>query len=249
MWSGCAFAVYHLCGWFARSVTAAAYRCHSARTGGHSKVVVMTIPHNNVESVESAESGGAWGAPVPAGERHSSPWSTRRIIISAAVAVVIVAGGTAAVMAATNGSTTSGGNGGFPGGGFPGGGRFGGGAALAGALHGDFVVSNGSGGYTTERLQTGTVSSVSAGSLTVKSTDGYTQTYVVDSSTSVDQGADSISKVVGGNTVTVVAKLAGSTATAATVEDSTIDAGGAGNGRVGGGQGGFGGGPGGPGGN
>ena len=205
----------------------------------------MTIPHNDVESVESAESG-AWGAPVPAGERRSSPWSTRKIIISAAVAVVIVAGGTAAVMAATNGSSGSSSTGGFPGG-FPGGGRFGGGGALAGALHGDFVVSNGSGGYTTERLQTGSVSSVSAGSLTVKSVDGYTQTYVVDSSTSVDQGADSISKVVGGNTVTVVAKLAGSTATAATVEDISIDGGGAG--RVGSGQRGFGGGPGGPGGN
>ena len=119
------------------------------------------------------------------------------------------------------------------------------------ALHGDFVVSNGSNGYKTERLQTGTVSAVSGTSLTVKSTDGYTQTYVVDSIDFGGPGARIRSaRWLPGNTVTVVASLSGSAGYAPpTVEDSTIDAGGAGNGRVGWRAGRVGGGPGGPGGN
>jgi asparagine N-glycosylation enzyme membrane subunit Stt3 len=193
---------------------------------------------------------GTWGAPVPANERPRTPWSAKKIIISAAVAVVIVAGGTAAVMAATNGSTatsgTGGPNGGFGGGGF--GGRGGAGlGAIGDALHGDFVVSNGNNGYTTERLQTGTVTAISATDVTVKSTDGYTQSYVIGGSTSVDRGSNKITDVVKGNTVTVVATLSGQTATANTVEDSTIDTQ---SGRVNSGQGGAGGpGAGGPGGN
>jgi hypothetical protein len=211
----------------------------------------MTFPHNDpappTYSTSSGEAPtepvGTWGAPVPVAERRSSPWSTKKIIVSAAVAVVIVAGGTAAVMAATNGNATTGTGNGFPGG-FPGpGGRFGGGAGgLMNALHGDFVVANGSNGYTTERLQTGTVTTVSSGSLTVKSADGYTQSYVIGSNTSVDRGADSISKVATGNKVTVIATLSGQTATATSVEDSTIDSA---TGQTGNGQGGgFGGGPG-----
>jgi len=175
-----------------------------------------------------------WGAPIPAVERPNRPWSTRRIVLSAAVAVVIVAGGTVGVIAATNHSTTTAGNGG-PGGGGPGGfggGRFGGGPGgggpggfgLANALHGDFVVSN-NGSYATDRLQTGTVSAVSATDITVASVDGYTQTYTVNSNTSVDRGNNSISNVAKGNTVTVIATLSGSTATAATIEDETLSGG------------------------
>ena len=173
-----------------------------------------------------------WGAPIPTAERPNRPWSTRRIVLSAAMAVVIVAGGTVGVIAATNHSTTTAGNGGPGGGGGPGGfggGRFGGGPGggpggfgLANALHGDFVVSS-NGSYVTDRLQTGTVSAVSATDITVASADGYTQTYTVNSSTSVDRGNNSISNVVKGNTVTVIATLSGSTATATTIEDRSLD--------------------------
>ncbi len=154
-------------------------------------------------------------------------------MISAAVAVVIVAGGTIGVIAATNsGSTTAaggaGGRGG-PGGGF---GRFGaggapGGLALANALHGDFVVSV-NGAFVTDRLQTGTVTAVSATDITLKSTDGYTQSYVINSGTSVDNGANTIGDVKQGNTVTVTAALSGSTATADTIQDTTLGGGGRG---------------------
>ncbi len=188
----------------------------------------------------------AWGAPPPAQPRK--PWSTKRIVTAAVLAVAIVGGGTAAVLTATSSSATTGGpgTGQFGAGGGPGGragfgGGFGGPGAgpVANALHGDFVVASGT-GYATERLQTGTVTAVSATDITVRSTDGYTQSYVVGSGTSVDQGSDTISKVARGNTVTVIATVSGQTATASTIEDTSIAA------RVGRGGTGQGSGPGGP---
>jgi hypothetical protein len=153
-----------------------------------------------------------WGAPAP--EQPRRPWSARRVVIAAGAAVVLVVGGTTAVIAATNGNASTGGG--------PGGGAPFAGATVANALHGDFVVADGN-GYARERLQTGTVTAVSSASITVRSTDGYTGTYVVDSGTTVDQGADPISKVATGNTVTTTAKLAGQQATATSIEDTTID--------------------------
>ncbi|HEY3607430.1 MAG TPA: hypothetical protein VGL06_08010 [Pseudonocardiaceae bacterium] len=187
----------------------------------------MTTQHSSTDPAPPS----TWGAPVPAAERPNRPWSTRKIVISAAVAVVIVTGGTIGVIAATNsGSTTAAGPGaGRAGGGF---GRFGagggpGGLALANALHGDFVVSV-NGALVTDRLQTGTVTAVSATDITLKSTDGYTQSYVINSGTSVDNGANTIGDVATGNTVTVTAALSGSTATANTLEDATLGGGGRG---------------------
>jgi hypothetical protein len=186
----------------------------------------MTTQHSSTDPAPPS----AWGAPVPAAERPNRPWSTRKIVISAVVAVVIVAGGTIGVIAATNsGSTTAAGPAGGPGGGF---GRFGagggpGGLALANALHGDFVVSV-NGAFVTDRLQTGTVTAVSATDITLRSTDGYTQSYVINSGTSVDNGANTIGDVAKGNTVTLTAALSGSTATANTIEDTTLGGGGRG---------------------
>src|SRR6185369_4887336 len=98
----------------------------------------------------------------------------------------------------------------------------GGGAAggMMAALHGSYVVSDGNGGYSTELTQTGTVSAVSAGSITVKSADGYSKAYVINGSTSVDNGADAIGDVAAGHTVRVVATSAGNTATATTITDT-----------------------------
>lgn len=187
----------------------------------------MTTP--NEAPPETPQPPRTWGAPVPVAERPHQPWSTKKIVLSAAVALVIVAGGTVGVIAATNhsaaasGTNGPGGPGGFGGGRFGGGaGRFGGAAALANALHGDFTVSV-NGTYQTDRLQTGTVSSVSATDITVASADGYTQTYTVGASTSVDNGADTISNVAKGNTVTVVAAVSGNTATATTITDTTLN--------------------------
>ena len=46
-------------------------------------------------------------------------------------------------------------------------------------LHGEFVVPDGSGDYTTEMTQTGGVTAISPTSITVRSEDGFSQTYVI----------------------------------------------------------------------
>jgi hypothetical protein len=176
----------------------------------------------------------AWGEPAPAnwGDPASAPpkkgWSGKKTAIAAGIAVVIAAGGGAAIWAGTSSADNSAqqGPGGFggPGGGrFPGqgqgvpGGGFGGGmTALREALHGDFVVSNGNGGYTTERLQTGDVTALSATSVTLTSKDGYKQTYTLDGST---QKTGDVKQ--GDTNVTVVAKVEGQTATATTLGQAT----------------------------
>ena len=47
------------------------------------------------------------------------------------------------------------------------------------AVHGESVVSDGNGGFTTVLSQTGTITAISATSVSARSTDGYTHTYVI----------------------------------------------------------------------
>lgn len=125
-----------------------------------------------------------WGAPQPSPSR----WRLRET--AAAVAAVIAALGGAAIYAATEGTSDSfgaphqalGPGGGMPGG--PGGqhGGVGGPAPPpvgATSLHGEFVVADGAGRYTTVLTQTGTVTAVSPTSITARSEDGYSQTYAI----------------------------------------------------------------------
>jgi hypothetical protein len=110
----------------------------------------------------------------------------RETAVAVGVAAVIAGLGGAAIYAATEGNSHSMGGahqsfGGGPGG--PGGQRSGqmGGPGTFGppSLHGEFVVPDGSGGYTTELTQTGTVTAISPDSITVRSEDGFSQTYAV----------------------------------------------------------------------
>ncbi|MFF5233836.1 hypothetical protein [Dactylosporangium sp. NPDC000521] len=89
-------------------------------------------------------------------------------------------------------------------------------SGLSGVMYGDFVASDGAGGYVTRRMQTGTVTAVSAGSITAKSADGHATTFAVTSSTTVS-GGGSIGDVQVGDTVTVVGTVSGDTATATAV--------------------------------
>jgi hypothetical protein len=151
-----------------------------------------------------------WGAPATSARKD---WTGRKTAIAVGVAAVIVAGGGVAIAVGTSSNAqTSQGPGGQGGGNFGGmqGGMGGGTAALRGAIHGDFVVSDGNGGYLTERMQTGDVTAVSATSISLSSKDGYQQGYTIDSSTE-SSGAKT------GDTVTVVAKVSGSTATATSI--------------------------------
>lgn len=101
-----------------------------------------------------------------------------------------------------------------------GGGTGRGASGLAGVMYGDFVASDGSGGTVTRRLQSGTVTAVSATSITARSADGHGTTFAVTSSTTVGNGA--IGDVKEGDTVTVVGTLSGGTATAIAITDSAL---------------------------
>jgi hypothetical protein len=88
-----------------------------------------------------------------------------------------------------------------------------------GAIHGQFVTAKPGGGYQTLDTQRGKVTAVSSGSITVKSSDGYTKTYQVTGSTSVNAKRAGIGSVTTGETVFVLATVTGSSATASRVID------------------------------
>lgn len=110
----------------------------------------------------------------------------------------------------------SGGMGGMPGG-------------LSAAVHAEYVVLDGS-EYTTKAEQLGTVSDVSSTSVTVKSADGFTRSYALGSDVEVSNTpqrrpqagtsgtALSVSDIVAGGTVRIVAAKVGSGYTAESVQ-------------------------------
>jgi hypothetical protein len=93
------------------------------------------------------------------------------------------------------------------------------GFGMLGAIHGQFVAPKQGGGYQTIDTQRGTVTAVSTNSITVKSSDGYTKTYQVTSSTIVDAQRGGIASVKTGQTVSVLATVSGSAATATRIAD------------------------------
>ena len=94
-------------------------------------------------------------------------------------------------------------------------------AGPMGAIHGEFVVPNGSNGYRTLDVQRGQVTSVSSDSITVKSADGFSKTYDVDQNTVVDSGRDGIGNVKKDDTVDLTAVASGGKASAMSINDET----------------------------
>ena len=90
-----------------------------------------------------------------------------------------------------------------------------------GGIHGEFVTNAPDGGYQTVATQRGEVTAVSATSLTVKSEDGFSRTYVVDDNTLVNAGNDGIADVAKGDDVHVTAIVANGKANAVDVHDGT----------------------------
>jgi hypothetical protein len=132
-------------------------------------------------------------------------------------AVIAGLGGTAIYAATSTDSRPMGGpHQGGPGGpgGPPGIGVHGQGADSADAtsLHGEFVVPDGAGGYTTVLSQTGTVTAVASTSITVRSDDGYTQTYVIPPNPGRSSPPFAVDDLV-----TIRAKRTGDTATVTTI--------------------------------
>jgi hypothetical protein len=163
---------------------------------------------------------------------------SRRPYILAGVAVAALLGGAGAALAATNSSGTPATQSAVvttplpsPSPGQPGaagrryrhfGVRFGSGGGLFGVLHGQFVVAKPGGGDETVDVQNGQVTAVSSTSITLKSSDGFTMSYVVASSTLVDAQRDGIGSVKVGNQASVLATVSGSTATATSIMDRTL---------------------------
>src|SRR5439155_5050345 len=141
-----------------------------AATGGGGR-----LDREDDMSSEQEEPRPAWGSEELERGAPRPRWSGRRTLAAVSIAVVIAAGGGAAIWAATandSGSNPRGPGAGGPG---PGGDGFMGLGALDTALHGEFVIADGS----TELLQTGKVNQASATSLDLTSTDGYTKSYTI----------------------------------------------------------------------
>jgi hypothetical protein len=163
---------------------------------------------------------------------------SRRPYILAGVAVAALLGGAGAALAATNSSGTPATQSAVvtapvpsPSPGQPGaagprfhhaGMRFGLGGGLFGVLHGQFVVAKPGGGDETVDVQNGQITAVSSTSITLKSSDGFTMSYVVASSTLVDAQRDGIGSAKVGNQASVLATVSGSTATATSIMDRTL---------------------------
>lgn len=93
------------------------------------------------------------------------------------------------------------------------------GRPMAWALHGEFVTVKKGGGYQTVAVQRGEVQATSDTSITVKSDDGYSRSYVVDDETLVNAHRDGIGSVDVGDDVHVAAVVSGDTATALRIAD------------------------------
>ena len=125
----------------------------------------------------------------PADGPHTPPpahptWSPRTTLAAVGIAVALAVGGAAAVYAAAAGSSAVGQGPAGPPPGWEGPHGPGPGPGIAaGTLHSHSVASDGKGGFTTEPTQTGAVIASTDDTLTVRSDDGYTQTYTLSAQT------------------------------------------------------------------
>lgn len=87
-------------------------------------------------------------------------------------------------------------------------------------VHGQGTIRSGS-GFKSVEFQTGTVTSVSSTSITVKSADGYTHTYAVAGTTEVNAQAGGISSVAKNDQVSLIASQVNGTDTATSIVDVT----------------------------
>ena len=139
-------------------------------------------------------------------------WGLRGTVAAVGVAAVVAGFGGAAIYAATGSDAHAMGTHGRSGPARPDGppSHQGPGATDEYAVHGESVVSDGNGGFTTALSQTGTITAISATSVSVRSADGYTQTYVIP--------ANAAAPPFGvGDPVTIRATRVGTVATVTTI--------------------------------
>jgi hypothetical protein len=95
-------------------------------------------------------------------------------------------------------------------------------ASDPGVLHGQYVVRRPGGGYQTIDVQNGQVTAVSSTSITLRSADGFTRSYVVSRSTAVAAGHGGIASVKVGDQASVQAMVTGRSAIATSITDLTV---------------------------
>ncbi len=114
-----------------------------------------------------------WGAP----RSGSHSWGARETLTAVGVAAVIAGLGGAAIYAATGSDSAQPFGHNLPDGPPPGGFSARQVTGAMPALHGELVVSDGNGGFSTMLTQTGTVTAISPTAITVRSADAFSQTY------------------------------------------------------------------------
>jgi len=181
-------------------------------------------PRGSAEPPSAPDPARGSGKPFSGGRASKRPRYWHRFVM-AGVTVVAVLGGAGLAGAASSGGTPA--NAATaaayqvpsPAPIHPGSGGMGGPIPI---LHGQAVLSKPGGGYQTVDYQRGTVTAVSAGSITLKSTDGFTQSYGITGSTIVGAHRDGISSVKTGNMASVIATISGKTITATRIIDWTL---------------------------
>jgi hypothetical protein len=131
-----------------------------------------------------------WGEePPPQAAAPGSGWNGRKTLAAVAVAVGIAAVGGGVIYAASNSEAAQGmGPGGY--------GRANGGLMIMGGPFGDSQHG---------AFQNGEVTEVSDTSITVKSTDGFSETYLIDGDTQVNGGGGDLDDIAKGDVITVIA--------------------------------------------
>ncbi|BAS14406.1 hypothetical protein AHiyo8_27090 [Arthrobacter sp. Hiyo8] len=180
-----------------------------------------------------------WGAPQQYNAGQPRPsffknWSLKKGLIVGGVAVVVAAAAGAGAYAAGNGTaaadttnaqgpgTGQNGQGGFGGPGGTNAGPGGLGVGMGGlnaAVHSEYVVLQ-NGSYVTMAGQLGTVTDISASSMTVKSEDGFTKTYALGTDVVVAEGLRQRGSGSGGTTLTLADVKSGSSVRVTALKES-----------------------------
>lgn len=182
-----------------------------------------------------------WGAPQEHTPGQPGPsffknWTLRKGLIVGGVAVVVAAAAGAGAYAAGNGAAADtsnalgpgagqagqNGQGGFGGPGGTNAGPGGLGVGLGGlnaAIHSEYVVLQ-NGTYVTMVGQLGSVTDISASSMTVKSEDGFTRTYVLGTDVVVEEGMRQRGSTTSGTTLTLADVKSGSSVRVTALKNS-----------------------------
>ncbi|ONI80601.1 hypothetical protein ALI22I_45880 [Saccharothrix sp. ALI-22-I] len=156
-----------------------------------------------------------WGEEPPQAAAPGSGWNGRKTLAAVAIAVGIAAVGGGVIYAASNSEAAQNSMGG------PGGYGMRGGPGM-------MIMGSPFGETTHGEFQNGEVTEVGDASITVQSSDGFSETYKIDGDTQVNGGQGALDDIAKGDTVTIIAAAAedGGEATVETIMEGNAQRGG-----------------------